>query len=850
MRPSELQFSRQDGLFYTSPDEVTADAGSVAPYRTGLDRADAWRIVDEGPWRHHTRLDGGALADQGWKIHVSTVPEEAQATLDTVADILSGSGTPFKHLRDEGRLRASLAKYGDRVQCGKFVTVYPHDEREAVDLMERMSHDLASSNGPVVLGDARWGRAPVFFRYGGYRLLLLDDPEQGRIPALRDPDGRLVPDERSTSFSCPEWVEVPDAMASHIARRSAPNTTAQDWYPYEVESVMHFSNAGGVYLASRSDTRSRVVLKEARPYVGLDDSGRWAVDRLRHEAGVMQALGDVGAVVDVHELREIGGHLFLVEEYVDGPTLNSWVAQNYPFSKNDGAEDYVRSATALSRSLKQAVEEVHARGYALVDLQPMNIIVEEGLSPRIIDLEAARPLADRSPVTVGTPGFVGPEGLSPEENDWFAFNRIIAQLFFPLVPLNAVSDGLVDVQIQQARRLLSESIPFDELMASEPARRHDVVPVISTGAPRDASGLRRRLVAGLAAATYTDGAGPVIPGDIVSFFGAGRINIESGLAGALFTRDLVNGFAGIDLARASDDDGVLPRGYLSGIDGILLMRGQPLAGLEPVPESEAGGPVDASLRSGLAGIVLARMASARGAGGDGVDLDLDESIARLERLALDPDSRIVSPMTSSDAAAGLIDGWSGVALALDRAAVLLDDDGLRRAAVSALRKDLDLTRRARDGSLQVLDRQRLMPYLAEGSAGILLAALMVSREVGDHVDADALDRLARATAVRCTANGGLFMGRAGLLAVRACAASAGVDCAPVDGRVLVDELVPYCFEAPGAPGVLVGGQGGLRLSADYCSGNAGLIRVLDAVEGRPDPWALLPGLEPLGRIGP
>ena len=111
-------------------------------------------------------------------------------------------------------------------------------------------------------------------------------------------------------------------------------------------------------------------------------------------------------------------YLFLVEEYVDGPTLNSWVAQNYPFSKNDGAEDYVRSATALSRSLKQAVEEVHARGYALVDLQPMNIIVEEGLSPRIIDLEAARPLADRSPVTVGTPGFVGPEGLSP-----FCFKR-------------------------------------------------------------------------------------------------------------------------------------------------------------------------------------------------------------------------------------------------------------------------------------------------------------------------------------------------------------------------------------------------------------------------------------------
>ena len=34
-----------------------------------------------------------------------------------------------------------------------------------------------------------------------------------------------------------------------------------------------------VLAALEDDTRSRVVLKEARPYVGLDDSGRWAVDR-------------------------------------------------------------------------------------------------------------------------------------------------------------------------------------------------------------------------------------------------------------------------------------------------------------------------------------------------------------------------------------------------------------------------------------------------------------------------------------------------------------------------------------------------------------------------------------------
>ena len=133
------------------------------------------------------------------------------------------------------------------------------------------------------------------------------------------------------------------------------------------------------------------------------------------------------------------------------------------------------------------------------------------------------------------------------------------------------------------------------------------------------------------------------------------------------------------------------------------MRGESLTELVPVPDSDA--PVDASLRSGLAGIALAQMASVKGEEKKLLSHGFDGLIAFLERLAMDPGSRIVSPMTSSSIAAGLVDGWSGVALALDRAACLLGDAGLRRAAASAFNKDLGLTRRARDGSLQVLDRQ-------------------------------------------------------------------------------------------------------------------------------------------------
>ncbi len=214
----------------------------------------------------------------------------------------------------------------------------------------------------------------------------------------------------------------------------------------------------------------------------------------------------------------------------------------------------------------------------------------------------------------------------------------------------------------------------------------------------------------------------------------------------------------------------------------------------------------------------------------------------LRAAATGPSRAIRSPYCSSDSAIGLVDGWSGIALALDTAATVLGDEALREAASAAFRKDLDATVLAPDGSRQVLDGSRLMPYLAEGSAGVLWAILTSSAALRAQFSARTLTELARATEVRCTANGGLFMGRAGLRVARHAAATHGLDCEPVTPEVFIDELAAYCFVVQDAHGTLVGGQGGLRLSADFSSGNAGVVRAIDAVTGGSAGWDLFPGL--------
>ena len=68
------------------------------------------------------------------------------------------------------------------------------------------------------------------------------------MPAIEDPDGTLVPDQRDPVFHVPSWVTVPDFLAPHLAARNATTTTD---LPYDIQDVLHFSNGGGLYRGPR-----------------------------------------------------------------------------------------------------------------------------------------------------------------------------------------------------------------------------------------------------------------------------------------------------------------------------------------------------------------------------------------------------------------------------------------------------------------------------------------------------------------------------------------------------------------------------------------------------------------------
>ncbi|MFC7583709.1 hypothetical protein ACFQYP_07995 [Nonomuraea antimicrobica] len=167
-------------------------------------------------------------------------------------------------------------------------------------------------------------------------------------------------------------------------------------------------------------------------------------------------------------------------------------------------------------------------------------------------------------------------------------------------------------------------------------------------------------------------------------------------------------------------------------------------------------------------------------------------------------------------------GSSGPALLFLHAYEHTADPALLDLAATALRQDLRRCRHAEDGSLQVNQGWRLLPYLDEGSAGIALVLERYLRHRQDEAFATALAELRLAGRAGFFVQAGLFTGRAGIIA----GVAAG-DTGPVPE--LVEGLRWHAL--PYAGGLAFPGDQLLRLSMDFATGTAGVLLALGAVLG-------------------
>ncbi|MDR0626822.1 MAG: protein kinase/lanthionine synthetase C family protein [Bifidobacteriaceae bacterium] len=653
----------------------------------------------------------------------------------------------------------------------------------------------------------------------------------------------------------PQFVAPPSEIQDLVDSRLHPSDGSGSALlsAYEVKRAIHFSNAGGVYLAERKSDGNTVIIKEGRRLAGVDSAGDCGYSRVVREAEYLQRLLPVPSVVDFCDLLVEGNHVFLVEEFVAGTSLYQWAAQNYPFSYCDELESYFNQVEGIVRALQAAVAEVHTKGVALNDAQPRNMMITHDGVTRLIDLETASELRQARMPSIGTHGFTPARECDSRSRDLYGVAQTAMFLLFPQTPLAFLSDAVWSSQLAQVHRLFgrrasnllsdakSEAL---EAFDSDPPLLPLRPPLKASRNRRQVARLRGGLADGLCCEAELDPTtARLFPGDPLQFEGCGLVDLETGAAGVGLmlhrigrVNPLISEWIGSPGQERSDG-----RGLLRGPLGVALYLAE--VGREEqarkwldLSTAELIG-ADWSMRTGVAGRILGVLSL----GGDqGKDDALGRHLLRLaNRLATAIDE---DPLTSSSSRTGepvgLFDGWSGAGIAMLALFVATGESNYLVLARKAIDKDLNRLAVARDDSLQVDDTDRLLPYLEHGSGGVGYALGLLARINPTEADHANLVRIARACRVRCTVEAGLFSGRAGLVAVLNSLPLAEIDGTPKT-EIVEEQVQLLCGAAlsdPDSIALHVPGKGNYRLSCDYSTGSAGVMATLDAVANGTDSW--------------
>ncbi|NKQ55408.1 protein kinase/lanthionine synthetase C family protein [Amycolatopsis sp. K13G38] len=780
-----------------------------------------WVTSESGVWRHLCPV-WHELPDQGWKIHVSGTPSNVDRVLAVVHRHCLARDIAFKHLRTRAMVLAHNSKYAPREGSGKLATIYPKDEKELESTLLALDAELSGEPGPYILSDLRYGAGPLYVRYGGFAERWVEAGGR-RVLAVRKPDGMLVPDERRPVFHLPDWVELPECLAPHLAARRSGDPRQ---FPYRVTSSLHFSNGGGVYLAEHKETGREVVLKEARPHAGLDRDHRDAVARLHREHEILERLEGIPGIPAAYERFVVWEHHFLAMRRVRGRPLGSWLARNYPLTRRDADERdlpaYADRALALLARLEGLLDAVHERGIVYGDLHPMNVLVDDDDQVSLVDFELAFEADGPGRPTLGAPGFKAPADRCGFAIDEYALAALKLWIFLPLNAMLEFAPGKLPGFADFARRRFGLPPAYVTAALDTLAPREGRADTELDKADPDWSLVRRSIAAGILASATPQRTDRLFPGDIEQFRVGGAC-FAVGAAGILHALHIGGGGRHPEYERwliesVRREPPTRP-GFHDGAHGIayVLENFGHHGEADELLKASAGLVAqtdDHGLYSGLSGIALNLLHFAETREDKGFLAQAVRIAARIAGLPAEPVGKF--------AEAGLTNGWSGPALLFVRLYEHTGDQAWLDLADRALCRDLEECVTGDDGSLQVRDGQtRTLPYLGVGSAGIAVVAGLLAAHRPDAESAAKLPGLRESCRGEFVIQPGLLHGRAGLTP------ALGRDEAEAQLARLAWHAVPY------GGGIAFPGNRLLRLSMDVATGGAGVLLALAALDGAP-----------------
>lgn len=402
------------------------------PIREVIERRIPW--VVHGELYSQQFLGTGPFPEQGWKLHISASPSSAIEVLEAALDVLLAHGARFKVAGSVEVLQQLNAGQFGISQIGKFISVYPSDDAEAVRLALDLHTAARGHPAPRVPSDRPLRPdSLVHYRYGA----MGTRPEAeaaGEVSSgafdLLDGAGRLTTDWRLNFYLPPPDVTDPfEASGAHV-----PNPAGSGLLDgrYLVIDALDQSPRGGVFRAVDlfASPARLCLLKEFWHDVSSDPHGRDARDWARNEAGILGRHSADPTFPCLLDSFELDRNHYLAIEYIEGTPLDCVTWGPHPLEECAGPADVL----AVGLATADLLAHLHSVGVVFRDFKASNIIRTPSGGYRLIDFGIAHDGSAGSlpALGVGTPRFCPPQqydGESPTPaDDVFAWGAVLHDL--------------------------------------------------------------------------------------------------------------------------------------------------------------------------------------------------------------------------------------------------------------------------------------------------------------------------------------------------------------------------------------------------------------------------------------
>jgi serine/threonine-protein kinase len=182
--------------------------------------------------------------------------------------------------------------------------------------------------------------------------------------------------------------------------------------------------SGEVYKALDLSNAQHVALKKLDLKVYNEERRKHIINTIRTEYGVALSFVHPGFARVRDLLIEPRGTIYIVQEFIDGPTLRQLYASGVGATR----------LQALLADVADSLFALHSKGIVHRDLKPENVVVRGGSSPVLVDLGIASIAGQADEFKhVGTPGYISPEQARGDYVDYradvYALGKMIAEIW-------------------------------------------------------------------------------------------------------------------------------------------------------------------------------------------------------------------------------------------------------------------------------------------------------------------------------------------------------------------------------------------------------------------------------------